>query len=211
MKKCKHCLEAFQPFVSTQKYCFKTECTEVWVTEVKRKEAERKQKAWNKEKSKRKVTSDAYRKLFKATLQREINKLAKLIDQRFNYTTCIDCNKPFGKQVDAGHFTSVGANETLRYNLHNIHSQKSDCNQNGLGGGKRLEYLRGLTHRYGELYAQYVEVTLNLDYPLIKLTSADMDEKIKLVRKLIRGFDTMEFNDAIHARKILNRIIGIYK
>lgn len=211
MKKCKHCLEAFQPFVSTQKYCFKTECTEFWVTEVKRKEAERKQKAWNKEKSKRKVTSDAYRKLFKATLQREINKLAKLIDHRFNYTTCIDCNKQFGKQVDAGHFTSVGANETLRYNLHNIHSQKSDCNQNGLGGGKRLEYLRGLTHRYGELYAQYVEVTLNLDYPLIKLTSAEMDEKIKLVRKLIRDFDTMEFNDAIHARKILNRIIGIYK
>lgn len=201
LKKCKICGEQFEKLSALQQVC-SFSCSIEYANNQKIK-------AWNKKKTELKVKSEAYKKEFKQTLQIEINRLAKMIDAKFSFP-CIDCGKPFGKQIDAGHFTSVGANASLRFNLHNIHSQKSDCNQNGLGGGQRLEYRRGLESRYSLYYAEYVEFILPSKYPLIKLTSIEMQEKTKIVRKLIRDFNTFEISDPIKARDYFNKIIGIY-
>ena len=149
--------------------------------------------------------------VFKSDLQTEINSLARKIDLLFKYDCCIDCSKSYGNQQDAGHFNSVGSNPSIRYNLHNIHSQKSDCNRNGLGGGKRLEYYEGLQKRYSLEYADFVRYEIALEYKLIKLSNQEIFDKIPIVRKLNREFKTFKFNDPIEARSILNKIIGIYK
>lgn len=200
-KKCKICGELFEKRSPLQMVC-SPKCA-IEYTKLQNI------KSWNKKKTELKAKSEAYKREFKQTLQIEINRLAKLIDAKF-HSTCIDCGKSFGKQVDAGHFSSVGANASLRFNLHNIHSQKSDCNQNGIGGGKRLEYRRGLENRYSFKYAEFVEFILPTKYPLIKLSSLEMQEKTKLVRKLIRDFDTFELSDPIKARDFFNKIVGIY-
>ena len=150
-------------------------------------------------------------KKYKKTLQDEINKLARMIDARFGYP-CIDCGKNYAHNMDihGGHFNSVNKNATLRYNLHNIHTQKSDCNKNGLGGGKERQYLDGLVQRYGEDYALFVDVGLQQKYTYIGLKNDELPEKIKIVRGLIRDFDTFIFSDGNSARTLLNDLIGIY-
>lgn len=206
MKKCKFCGERFELKFSTfEKYCQKIDCKTAMAMENLQKLKNKPTKTVE-----RKAKSEAYKPEFKQKLQNEINKLSKMIDNRFGFYSCIDCDKPFGKQIDAGHFHSIGSNQTLRYNLHNIHSQKSDCNQNGIGGGKQLGYLRGLQKRYGNEYADLIEYGLQNNHKLIKLSSIEMNEKAIIVRKLIRDFDTFTFENAIQARDQMNKIIGIY-
>lgn len=191
MKKCKHCKERFTPIRSTlEKFCKKDECIRAWIDFENAKKAIREKREWIERRDEMKVVTHASQN--KKILQGEINKLARMIDNRFNHK-CIDCNKPYGKQQDAGHFTSVGANKAIRYNLHNIHSQKSDCNQNGLGGGKQLGYYEGLIKRYGKEYADFVRYELPLKYNGFKLPDFEIVEKIKIVRKLVRDFDTFAF------------------
>lgn len=169
-------------------------------------------KDWNERKDKMKVTT--HRKENKRNLQIEINRLAKMIDKKFGYDTCIDCGKPFteDRDRDGGHCHSVGSNETIRYNLHNIHGQKSlSCNSNGTGGGKQHEYLRGLEQRYGKEYRELVEFTIVRRYKYNGLTDQDYADKLKIVRAIIRNFDTYRMQDAIQAREMFNKIIGIYR
>ncbi len=168
-------------------------------------------KEWSNRKQKMQVTT--HYKENKKYLQIEINRLAKMIDRRFGFESCIDCGRGFTQDMDrdAGHCHSVGSNESIRYNLHNIHGQKSSCNSNGLGGGKTEEYKIGLEQRYGSTYREYVEFEIVRKYKYIGMTKADYPEKLKIVRKLIRDFETFQFEDAIQARHQMNQIIGIYK
>lgn len=158
----------------------------------------------------KKVEVVVYAKKYRQKLAKSCQKLARLIDARFGYR-CIDCDRDFGAQADGGHFNSKGSNATLTYNLHNIHSQTSNCNRNGMGGGRRLEYYRGLVTRYGQDYADYVDTGLQKTYTRIGLTEMEVYEKMVIANKLIRDFDTFVFTDAIHARDQINTIIGIYK
>ncbi len=155
------------------------------------------------------MRADVYSKENKKLLQNEINKLSRMIDARFGFDTCIDCGRPYGKQTDAAHFHSKGANSSLRYNLDNLHSASSQCNQ---WSNVHLQgYEKGLSTRYGDEYAKYVIVELPTKYKEIHLTAKDISEKLKLVRKLIRDFETMKFSSSLSARTILNQLMGIYK
>jgi len=170
-----------------------------------REKAEKKEaQEWNKEKAVMKI--DTHSKEYRKTLQDEINKLSRIIDAKF-YTTCIDCNREFGKQVDAAHYHSRGANSSLRYNLHNLHSAASNCNQ--YSDTHKEGYLRGLESRYG---ADYKELVLSLpqQYPEMKISNAEVVEKLKVVRMLIRTHHTFKFDTAIQYREMFNKIIGIY-
>lgn len=158
-----------------------------------------------------KTKIEVYSKEYKKTLQREINKLSRMIDQQFNYKYCIDCGNIYGNQTDAGHFHSVGSHPSLRYNLHNIHSQASHCNRNGLGGGKQFGYYKGLIKRYGDDYAELIDKTLPKLYPTLKLTPQEVFEALNTVRQIIRKFDKYDFTNAVQAREELNNEIGIYK
>jgi len=48
-------------------------------------------------------------------------------------------------------------------------------------------------------------------YNYVDLGSLDCEIKTKLVRKLIRNFDTFKLVDSVQARDLFNKIIGIYK
>jgi hypothetical protein len=211
-KKCKICYNEFKPYSSLDKVCSNYDCKIEMQTKTalknlnKIKKEEKTQKAI--EKKNRSI--GLYTRKDKTELQKLINKLARMIDNYFEFNCCIDCGKPFGNQIDGGHFIGVGANESLRYNLHNIHSQKSDCNQNGLGSGKQLQYLRGIEKRYGAIYGEYLEFKQQNYYPLIKLTSSEIIERKKIVSGLIRNFNTFTFENPIQARQMMNLIIGIY-
>ena len=140
-------------------------------------------------------------------LQRNINLLSRMIDASFGFNTCIDCGKPFGKQIDAAHFHNVKGNEQLRFNLHNLHSAKSDCNQ--YSSEHKVGYKLGLTIRYGSMYLNQVE-SLKTEVKELKLNAVEIAEKLKLVRHIIRNFDKYKFDNALIARNQFNKIIGIY-
>ena len=209
MPRCKNCKDKFEPKYFDQKFCMiKDECIKAFSDKVQEDKEKAQRKEWAKEKEEK--SPDLYLKKYKGKLDAALQKLARLIDNKFGYNICIDCGSLFGKQQDGGHFNSKGDNGTLRWNLHNIHSQKSNCNKNGLGGGRRLEYYRGLVSRYGQKYADYVDTGLQKEYKYIGLTNQEVGEKLKLVNKILRNFETFEFTGPLAARTQLNIIIGIY-
>ena len=210
MPRCKSCGVKFTPTKFLQKFCMANEeCTDAaiqFVLENNRKLVEKKEKKeWNEKKSEMKV--DTHAKEYKNSLQNEINKLSRMIDLKFEYLTCIDCEKNYGKQQDAAHFHGRGSNSTLRYHLHNLHSANSQCNL--YSDVHHVNYAKGLEKRYGKEYLMYVE-NLRVSIKEIHLTNKDVVEKLKIVRDMIRHFDTYQFESALDARTILNGLIGIY-
>lgn len=199
MPRCLHCKEKFVKKYFVQPYCMaKDECIIAFNEYVK-------QKTWKVKKKVMKI--DTHSKEHKKALQDEINKLSRMIDIVFDFK-CIDCGKEYGKQTDAAHYHSRGANCSLRYNLHNLHSASSQCN---LWSDTHKEgYKTGLINRYGKTYFDMVE-SLPLKYPEIHLSNVEIVEKLAIVRKLIRTFHTYKFATAIEGRTIFNNILGIYK
>ena len=209
MPRCKCCKEKFEAKQFLQKYCgVKLDCkvAEGLYNLEKKKKIEKKE--WNKRKELMRPTSHS--KENKAYLQSEINKLSKLIDSKFEYVTCIDCNKRFDN-VDAGHYIAVGANATLRYNLDNIHAQDRGCNRNERQGSRNTGYYKGLTERYGKEYAEYVDVGLQNKYKYLGLKEQEIYDKLKLVRALVKNFETYKFKNSLGARRMFNKLIGIYE
>jgi len=165
-----------------------------------------KRKSW--EERKRKMDVIANTGKYKQTLQNEINKLSRMIDDKFGYG-CISCHVSHGVQFAGGHRFSVGSNASLRYNLHNIHKQCNlKCN-NHLSGNPE-GYDQGLVMRYGRNYVEKVK-SLKRDYPYIGLKETDYPELIKNTRAIIRQFDSYRFTSGSHAREMCNKLIGIYK
>jgi hypothetical protein len=206
MARCDNCGDKFKPVRFLQKNCLKTDCQIEESTKKALKNLEKIKKDRTKE-----MRINAHSKSYKMQLQGEINKLARKIDLKF-YNSCIDCSKMFSEsKIDGGHFNSVGSNNSLRFNLHNIHAQLSSCNRSGLSGGRQLGYFRGLEMRYSKSYAEYVDTGLQNEYKNVFLNEKEIYEKLELVRKINREFDNYEFKNSIEARYLLNKMIGIYK
>ncbi len=169
------------------------------------KEAEKKVKE-----EKRKAKINAHERDYKVALQNEINKLSKMIDFKFGFTDCIDCGKFLNKethQIDACHFISRKRNSSLKYHLLNLHSGHNYCNTRN--ETHEHSYRIGLEKRYGKDVLNEID-GLSLKYPSIKLTAIEIFEKVTLVRKLIRTFDTFQFENSLAARTQFNKIIAIY-
>ena len=210
MPRCRLCGEKFTPKRFLQKHCMNNdECTDAeikMVVDNNRKLAKKKEKKdWADKKAELKV--DTHAKEYKREFQNAINKLSRMIDTSFGYETCIDCNKVYGKQTDAAHYHSRGSNNSLRYHLHNLHSANSQCNM--WSDVHHVNYAKGLEKRYGKEYLMYVE-NLRVSIKEIHLTNKDVVEKLKIVRDIIRHFDTYQFESSLDARTILNGLIGIY-
>jgi len=142
---------------------------------------------------------------YEADLQTEINKIARLIDHDKG---CVSCNhghdNNWTRQAHGGHRLSVGSNRTLRFNLDNIHKQCVICNKNL--GGNPLEYYKGLTARYGNVYAEYVE-SLPSIYKKLDSTIDDVIDWIKTARFIVREIE----KGKDFTRKEVNQMLGIYK
>ena len=206
--KCKNCKEKHTPFNSLDNWCKNIDCQTAKAMHLlgnKKKSDMKKQRDEDNKK-----LPGLYPRKYKGLLAIECQKLARMIDNKFKFL-CIDCGSPYGKQQDGGHFNSKGKNMSIAFNLHNIHSQKSDCNRNGLGGGRERQYYDGLISRYGLKYAEYVDVGLQKEFKYIGLLDTEIYEKLAVVRKLIRDFDTFKLTSSIGARTMFNNIIGIYK
>jgi hypothetical protein len=175
------------------------------IEKAKKQVADKDKKDWNAQRNE--LLPVVHEKKYKGLLQNEINKLSRMIDAKFGYTLCIDCGKPFGSQTDAAHYTSIGSNNSIRYNLHNLHSAKSDCNQ--YSDKHKQGYTIGLKERYGESYLTLVE-ELPIRYKYIKVSAVEVYEKLKIVRSLVKNFDTFKAENGIAMREMFNNIIGIY-
>jgi hypothetical protein len=210
MPRCKNCKELFKVVRFNSKFCDAIDCKAVEALQNLDKLKQKEVKDWNKRK-REKIEKYGLSKSKppKNILQDEINKLARLIDNKFKLP-CISCGTTNDVQYAGGHRISVGACTSIRYNLHNIRKQcNKNCNKEKSGNPDG--YDEGLIKRHSKEYKDYVKYELRKIYSYVDLGSLDYTEKIKLVRKLIRDFDTFDLKDSIQARHLFNKIIDIYK
>lgn len=144
MKKCKHCKERFTPAHFNQKYCFKKECTNVWIESEKEKQ-------WKKKKAKLKqdlMTVQDYVKI----AQQVFN---KYIRERDKGNKCISCNKKPLKE-NAGHFFNANNHWNVRFDEYNVHLQCEHCNT--FLSGNLINYRDNLIKKIGtEEYDKLVD------------------------------------------------------
>ena len=121
IKKCIQCKKEFKPFKSTQKVC-SLDCA---LKESKAKEQAKNNKEWQKEKRIRKeklLTQSDWLQI----LQKLFNTYIRLRDKN---ESCISCGTNKNVKYDAGHFFSVGAFPSVRFDEDNVHKQCSNnCN-----------------------------------------------------------------------------------
>ena len=68
---------------------------------------------------------------------------------------CISCGRHHQGQYHAGHYRSVGAMPSLRFNGYNVHKQCQPCNAHL--SGNLIEYRIGLIHRIGLERVEWLE------------------------------------------------------
>lgn len=182
MKKCKICKEKFTPIRSSlEPTCNKYDCKVSYaliVVEKKKIAKDKKYKDdWSKEKiqikKKLKSLSD-----WKNDLQKEINSIIREIDKGHG---CIATGTTNG-QMQAGHYVSLGANQTLRFHLENIWLQS--MHSNSWKSGDTLRYQEGIIKLYGKDYLDYLN-SLQSIKPL-HLTCSDIEEKIPIARSILK-------------------------
>ena len=205
-RKCKVCKDLFEPQRGLQQTC-NFHCALKLAKEIERKADKKK---WQGEK---KVMKEKLKTLsdWKKDLEVLVNGIVRLID---NEQSCISCppTTPIQKGF-AGHFHSVGSNDSLRFNLFNIFRQCYSCNGNK--GGAPIQYLAGLVRLYGEEYANYVHYDIVRLYPSIHLSVPEIKGAITVCRGIIRELENKNYvydaETRISLRKLYNEQIGIYK
>ena len=214
MPRCKNCNTKFEQYQFLNKFCKDIDCQvqkSLYLVDKMQKQKIKQQADKIKEIDKdcRERKKALYPEKHKKPLQDGINLLARKIDNYFGFS-CIDCERPLKEgEIHGAHRHNVGGNENIRFNLHNVHSSTDYCNM--FNTEHKPDYDKGLKKRYNEEYFNYVYYEMKLEYKSIHLMTHEIDEALKIVRKLNRNFDTMVFDNAISARNILNNIIGIYK
>ena len=136
MPRCKHCKEKFEPIHFNQKYCTKDECIKIWVAKAKEVQWKKKKRRMKEE---LKTTSDYVKEA-----QKWVNKFVRLRDKDKG---CISCGTPLVGKYDAGHFFSAGGHGSVRFDLRNINSQCTFCNQ--WQHGNLFNYHKELLKRIG--------------------------------------------------------------
>ena len=197
-KICRECGKLFTPFYNRLQSVCSPKCA---ISESKKKA---------KVKSKRKKYPHIYTSELKQDLQKAINEIVRLIDKGAG---CIDCDRKESKPYwNAGHFNSVGSNETLRYHLHNIHNQTLFCNLYGQVSKER--YLEGVEKKYGKPYSVFL-ASLSAAIPLANIDTQMMPRYVKKARKAVRELKKLGLKytseERIKLRDKINNEIGIYK
>lgn len=201
-KKCRICPDKFTP-VNHMQICCSTKCAIEYAkskTVLKEKKNWREQKAVLKEKLKGV-------KEYKVDLQKEINTICRILDKGAG---CISCGNQGTPQ--AGHYHTTQAHGTIRYNLHNLHTQCYSCNCEK--AGNIHAYDLGLIDRYGKEYWELVKFELTSKYPYISFKEAFLREKIPIARQIVKELQKADLTYPpkirIEMRESLNKRIGIY-
>lgn len=198
-KKCSFCGNQFQPIRSTLEKVCSIQCA---IGYNKEKEKQKELKAIRKKKEEL-----LPRSFYEKKLQANINEIARLIDYS---QPCISCGN-YGKE-QGGHYHSVGANASLRYNLHNIFLQCYSCNVHK--SANTHNYDLGLIEIYGKEYWEYVKFQIVQETPLLSPTINELKEYIVSTRKVIKELKSdlkqLTPKQRIKLRTKLNERIGIY-
>ena len=207
MKKCKSCKLLFEPKNSLQ-----SACSLICAVDLSKKKEGKiaLTKAIRIDKQEAKIRLKTL-STYKKDLQVEINKLIRLIDEGCN---CISCGTIKGK-VNAGHYYSVGARPSLRFNLMNIYNQCEHCNTHL--SGNLIEYRANLVSLIGECHLGFL-YDLNLMYKDLKLMQHEIYEAVIIAKKLNKEMQIANKSDKlprtleqrIELRKQFNNQINIY-
>ena len=201
-KRCKMCKGVFIPKRPLQAVCSYL-CASQYAKNQKEAKAK---KDWQKEKEVRKeklMTPADY----KAILQANINHIVRLIDKG---SPCIATNTDKGK-MNAGHYISVGANDTIRFHLDNIHQQSE--HSNSWKSGDLHRYRDGIIKVYGQNYLNHMDSLKSIKS--INLSIEDLKEIIKISiqikKELIAANDVYAPFQRLELRAKYNQQLNIYQ
>jgi len=204
-KTCKICKVKFEPIKPLQQVCSPA-CAILLAEKNKGKNEKREKTKIKRELIESAKTISSYRK----ELQIIVNKIVREIDAGFN---CISSGRHYKTNDQAGHYYSVGAYPSLRFNLHNIYSQS--VADNLYKSGNPIGYTKGLIREFGEEWIKII-TQLPEEYRSIKLTKEDLKECIvnaKDFLKAVQEFkqsNTITKSHRIYLRNQGNQMIGIY-
>ena len=203
-RKCVSCKDKFTPQNNTQ-ICCSPKCAIDYMKSKKAKEAD---KIWNAQKKDLKE-SLKNKSDYEKELQKEINTIVRLIDKG---SFCHSTKKPLNEKYDAGHFYSVGSNNSIRFNLFNIYAQSVYANQ--YLSGDQINFLNVLSDVYGKEHKEYV-LSLKSIYSYVKLTIEELKEKITISKKIVNELKKADLiypnKVRLELRKKYNKRLGIYK
>lgn len=139
-------------------------------------------------------------------LQSKINEIVRIID---NGLPCL-ARGTYPKQMHAGHVYARGGNQSIRFNLHNIHRQSAQSNHFQNDDGLLRE---GLITEYGNEYMQFIS-NLRRTEPL-KYKNEEYHDLYKKaceiankLRKTVNKPIPIEYR--IESRNSVNIELGIY-
>lgn len=175
MKTCKICGVKFEPtYTSFQKTCSDLQC----IIQFGRKEAERLQKAKQKQEKKQHRESD--KGYWVKRLQTTFN---KWIRHRDSGQPCISCAKVMTGQIHAGHYKTVGGHPELRFEPDNCHAQCAQCNN--WKSGNLSEYRANLIKKIGLERVEWLEGP----HDKRNYTIPELKDLLELYKGLLNGND----------------------
>lgn len=110
------------------------------------------------------------------------------IRERDRDKPCISCGAVYPVQWHAGHYRSVGAMPSLRFNAWNIHKQCSQCNDHA--GGNLIEYRIGLVKKLGQARVDWLEgphETKSMDIVYLRRIKSVFTRRARHIARL-RGY-----------------------
>jgi len=142
---------------------------------------------------------------WKERLQDNVNKIVRLIDKDL---LCLARNQR-GK-INAGHVFARGGNQTIRYNLHNIHRQSAQSNHWQNDDGLLRE---GIIKEYGSNYMDFIASLRQT--PQIKYNDKEYKDIALKASKIALRLKKLDLNysltERIELRNKINLELGIYE
>lgn len=137
-------------------------------------------------------------------LQDVVNKIVRYID---NCLPCLARNQR--GQMHAGHVYARGGNQTIKYNLHNIHRQCAQSNHFQNDDGKLRE---GVINEYGQAYIDFISElrrTPAMNYNNIEYRELTYKAK-SIYKELSKKERVFSKSERIEMRNRINLELGIY-
>lgn len=154
MTKCANCRTEFTKLRMTMKVCGAA-CGEIYGRKVALEKSEKAKRAEAKrdriETRERKENLKSKSKV-EAELQAIVNACAR---ERDKDLPCVSCGTFTSQSWEGGHYVSVGANKTIRFELDNIHKQCHVCNHHK--GGNAIPYRINLVKKIGLERVEWLE------------------------------------------------------
>lgn len=177
MRTCKNCKQKFEPQYNSVQMVCSPKCAVDYSYKVSK---EKRQKDWNKRKTKMKDSIKTYSDYLKE-LQEVFNRYIRLRDA---HLPCISCGRHHEGQYHAGHYRSVGSSPEHRFNPKNVHKQCAPCNTHL--HGNIVEYRKRLIKKIGVDEVELLEnehIPMKYSIPELIELKVIYKDKIKQLNK----------------------------